>query len=112
MENSINLDALLEKTGDYLEDRVELLRLQALDKSSEVVSTMTSKIVVVLLVIFFLAFLNIGLALLIGEALGKMYYGFFIVAGFYLLMGVLFYAFRHQLIKGPVDNYIIRKFSN
>jgi hypothetical protein len=41
--------------------------------------------------------------------LGKMFYGFFIVAGFYLLLGLLFYSMRNRWFKEPISNMIIQK---
>lgn len=109
MENQASaFESLFEKTSDYIETRVELLKLQAVDKSSDVASSVTSKLIIVLLISFFLVMANIGVALLIGDALGKLYWGFFIVAGFYLLVGLIFYAFRNQLLKTPMSNYIVK----
>lgn len=108
MESSINIDGLFEKTSDYLENRVELLKLQAVDSSSELVSSISSKLILGVIAIFFLVLLNIGLAVWIGDALGKVFYGFFIMAGFYLLIGLIFYAFRDKWLKEPIGNYIVR----
>jgi hypothetical protein len=59
--------------------------------------------------IFLLAFLllTIGIALLLGDLLGKPYYGFFIVAAFYLVAALLFHFFLHQWIKNPISKLII-----
>jgi hypothetical protein len=51
--------------------------------------------------------LNIGVALWLGELLGKNYYGFFIVAAFYLFTGMVLHFFLHNWIKKPVSNLII-----
>lgn len=109
MENQASsFEILFEKASDYIETRVELLKLQAVDKSTDVASSVTSKIIIAILILFFLVMANIGVALLIGDALGKVYWGFFIVAGFYLLVGLIFYAFRNQLLKTPMSNYIVK----
>jgi len=49
-------------------------------------------------------------ARLVGEVLGKSYYGFFIISLFYVVLGLLLYAFRKQLVKTPVINFIIKSF--
>lgn len=108
MESSINIDGLFEKTGDYLENRVELLKLQAVNSSSELVSSISSKLILAIIAIFFLVLLNIGLSILIGEALGRIFYGFFIMSAFYLLVGLIFYAFRDKWLKEPIGNYVVR----
>ena len=43
----------------------------------------------------------------LGEYFGKTYYGFFLIALFYVLLGIVIYLFRKQWIKTPVSNFII-----
>jgi hypothetical protein len=45
----------------------------------------------------------------LGEALGKSYYGFFVLGGFYILVGVIFQAFKNKWVEEPVSNAIIKK---
>lgn len=108
MEYQENLiESLIEKGEQYGKTTLELIKLKTVDKSADVVSTLVSwMIVIVLTVLFFLIF-NIGLALWIGELLGKSYYGFFAVAGFYALLALIFGIFREQFIKKPVNNSIV-----
>jgi hypothetical protein len=51
--------------------------------------------------------INIGIAMWLGELLGKPYYGFFVVAIFYAVVMALLFIFRHEWIKTPVSNSII-----
>jgi hypothetical protein len=41
--------------------------------------------------------------------MGKSYYGFFVISGFYALLALIFGIFRKQLIKNPVNNSIIEQ---
>ena len=107
--NATAIETLFEKAGDYGKVSMELFKLQAIDKSAEVLSTLASKLVVTIVVALFTLCINIGLALWIGELLGKVYYGFFIVAGFYAVVATLCYIFRRQWIRDPVSTTIIRK---
>lgn len=107
--NATAIETLFEKAGDYGKVSMELFKLQAIDKSAEVLSALASKLVVTIVVALFTLSINIGLALWIGELLGKVYYGFFIVAGFYAVIATLCYIFRRQWIKDPVSTTIIRK---
>jgi hypothetical protein len=108
MEDQENLiESLIEKGEQYGKTTIELLKLKTLDKSADVASTLISwAIVIVFAVLFFLIF-NVGVALWIGELLGKSYYGFFAVAGFYALLSLIFAVFREQFVKSPVNNSII-----
>jgi hypothetical protein len=104
-----NLEALFEKASDYAETRYELFKLNATKTSSDMVSTLASKLILLLIVAIFTMILNIGIALLLGELMGKLYYGFFTLAGFYLIAGIIFNAFKNKWIKVPLTNYIIKK---
>ncbi len=112
MENQSNIEALFSKTGDYLETRIDLFRLKTIDKTSEVVSSVVAQAVLLLVTTFFMLMLSIGAALWLGDLLGRTCYGFFILAGFYLLAGLIIYAFRRHWLKEPIANLIIRKALN
>ncbi len=105
-----HIEELFEKAGDYVETRVRLYKLKAVDKVSDVASTVISKLIVAVAVIFFVLMLNFGLAFLIGEALGKTFYGFFVMGGFYLLIWILFSTMQEKWFKTPIVNSIIKKF--
>jgi hypothetical protein len=110
MENTKeDLELLFEKTADYVETKVDLLKLQTIDKTADVASTLVLVMIVALIfsIVFFI--LNIGVALWIGNLLGKTYDGFFIIAGFYTLIGIMIYLFKGKLFKEGLSNLIIKK---
>ena len=104
-----SVNGLFEKAGDYLETRLDLVKLKTTQTTSDVVALGVSIGIISLFLIFFLAFINIGLALVIGGALGETYYGFFIVGGFYALLGLVFHLCREKWVKNPISNVIIQK---
>jgi len=106
------LESLFDKTTDYLQTRAELVKLKAIKKSSELASGLVSKLILSVFLLIFLMVFNIGLGLWLGELLHKTYYGFFALAGFYLIVGLIVYASRRKLLKGPITDSIIRKFHN
>ena len=113
MENHTNtIKSLFQEAGDYIEIKFDLLKLKAVDKSSTLISSLGSKFIILLIIFLFLFILNIGVAFWLGDLLKKVYYGFFIVAGFYLLTGLVFYFFRHKILKTPLSNMVIKKFLN
>ncbi len=103
------IESLIEKGEQYGKTTLELLKLKTLDKSADVASNLVSWLIVLIFAVLFFLILNIGVALWLGELLGKSYYGFFIVAGFYALLALIFGIFRKQLIKDPVNNSIIEQ---
>jgi len=108
-ENANLLETLLERASEYGKTSIELARLKALDKTTEIVSYVIPLSVVMLLVASSLLFLNLGLAFWLGEVLGKIYYGFFIVAAFYVLAGIFIHFFLHKWIKRLVGDYFIKR---
>lgn len=103
---------LFEKTEHYAKSSAELYKLKVIDTSADVISTLTARLAVIVVFTVFFLTLNIGFALFIGELLGKAYFGFFIVAGGYGLMGIIFYVFRNKWIKEPMRNSIITQALN
>ena len=112
MEEKSNLiESLFERFEAYAKTNLNLFKLKAIDNIADVVSTVLSKLVFYVVVLLILISVNTGLALWIGELLGKLYYGFFIVAAFYVLVALLLH-FMSGLIKSPVNNSLILKMLN
>ena len=104
-----HLENLVSHAGDVAETKVELWKLRAAGKISETVSSLISIIAIAILIIAALTILSIGIAFWIGSEMGNISYGFFIVGGFYAVVGILVYIFRANWIKNPVSNLIIDK---
>ena len=109
MENQSGVvESLIDRVKSYVETRIDLLRLKAIDKSSSFLSLVVSLIVVILVGFISLIMLSVGIALLLGDWLGKSYYGFFIVGGFYLIAGLVLYSLREKWLKSPIANSMIK----
>lgn len=101
---------LLEKLEDFAQTNVKLFQYKAIDKGTEIASSVISGVVMAVFFILGFVILSIGLALLIGSWLNNSYYGFFIMAGFYFLLGLLIFVFRDKWIKIPLINSLSKKF--
>ena len=110
MEDNVQfLESLLVKAEDYGRTSLELVKLRALDKTSDVVSSLIPVYVVYIIAGSFMLFFNIGLAFWLGEILGRIFFGFFVVAAFYLIAGGVLYLSLHNWLKKIVSNYIIKQ---
>jgi len=107
-EHTKTIESLLENTVELGKTSLELARLKAVDKASEVVSTIIPNMVAIILMMIFLLFLNIGLSLWLGEILNRMFFGFFIVAGFYGLTGILVHFALHNRLKRCIRNNFVQ----
>jgi fatty acid desaturase len=103
------IESLLERATDYGKTSFELAKLKALDKTTDVASSLIPHSVVFVLFASFMIFFNLGLAFWLGEILGKTFFGFFVVAGFYVIIGLVLHFFMHKRIKGMLHNYFIKQ---
>jgi hypothetical protein len=108
-DNPRLLESLVDRATEYGKISYELIKLKALDKASEVVSSVVPHSAVLILIGSFLLFLNLGIAFWLGEVLGKIYYGFFIVAAFYVLVALIIHFFMYKRLKKLIQNYVIRQ---
>ncbi len=107
-----NKDLLFDKIEKYTNTSIDLIKLNAVEKSADVLSSLTSSIVIFIIFAMFTLFINIGVSLYIGKLLDEHYLGFIIVSTFYLLIGSIMYYKRHSLMKIPLSNMIINKMLN
>ena len=109
MEGPSLSDIIFEKSQQYSKTSVELVKLKLIDQFSGFASKMAYRLVLVIFMVLFFFIFNMGLSLWIGELLQSAYLGFFIVAGFYLLVGLLSHFFMHKMIVRFLVNSIISK---
>ncbi|HTA83811.1 MAG TPA: hypothetical protein VK783_12780 [Bacteroidia bacterium] len=105
--NLTPIETLFARVEDYSQTTIELFKLNAIGKSAELVSSLAARLIILMVIVLFTLIINIGIALWIGELLGKSYYGFFIVAACYIPILIILYCFRRAWIKTPVSNSII-----
>jgi len=111
-DNTKLIESLLERTAEYGQASFELIKLKALDKTSDAVSSFIPHSVVAVIVALFMLFLNLGLAFWLGKILGNIYLGFFALAAFYGVIGIVMHFFMHKWLKKRICNYIIKMVAN
>jgi len=110
MEDNIkSIETLVERVADYGKTSFELAKLKTLDKTSEVASSLIPALIVIVLFATSILFTGFGLAFWLGDVLGNIYNGLFVVATFYLIAGLVLHFFFHKGIKNLVWNYIIKQ---
>lgn len=110
METPKNLiELLFEKVEEYGITTYELTKLKLLKTTALIVPSLLSRLIVIFIISTFILILSIGIALFLGDLLGKLYYGFFIIAAFYLVVGIVLHFYLHKWIKKPVADSIIKK---
>jgi hypothetical protein len=108
-DNGKLIGSLLETAFEYGKTSFELAKRNAIDKTSDVFSTVVFYMIVFFVGASFLLFLNLGLAFWLGVILGKVFLGFFLVAAFYGLSAIIIYLIFHKSIKNGVREYFIKQ---
>jgi len=100
-------EAIADDLKRYFATNVELLKFEALDKSSALGAGVVSRVIIWTTAIFALLFLSTWAALYLSTILGAYYLGFGIVGGFYFLVFLILLIARKSLLESPIRNKII-----
>lgn len=103
------IETLFESVEGYTKTTLELSKLKVLETTTLIVTMLISRLSLLLILALFMLILNVGIGLWLGEVLGKVYYGFFIVAAFYFVAAIVLYFFLPNWIKTTVSNLIIKE---
>jgi len=103
------VELLFERLEAYGKTTFELSKLKLIKTTSAILPSLISRIIVVLVISMFALIFSVGIALLLGESLNNLYYGFFIVAAFYLVIGIVLHFYLHKWIKKPISDSIIKQ---
>ncbi|MFM2136348.1 MAG: hypothetical protein RL021_1748 [Bacteroidota bacterium] len=112
MSKNHPIDDFVGHTRQYIETRVELGKLQLIEKGSVVSGQLAARLILFLLSMSVIAFFSIAAALYLGELLGKTYYGFAVIGGIYSLACLLLYLNSYRWIERPVAGGVIRSILN
>ena len=104
-----NVEELFQKLKEYADVRLNLFKLKSINKFAGFMSLVITLIILIIIFSTILFCITIAAALVIGEWVGKIYFGFFIVGGIYLIIGLVIYSMRDKLIKTKVSNKLIKE---
>jgi len=107
--NLMLLNSLLERAIEYWKTSFELLKLKALEKVTGVISSILTDLLFYVIITVFMVFLSMGFSFWLGEILGKIFYGFFIVAAFYGVLALFIHVFMRKLVSRILGNYVVKK---
>lgn len=108
-DKAILIEMLFEKIESYIKTTLELYRLKAIDKVTDIFATLASSMILGLIVALSFILLSVGLALFLGELLGKSYYGFFAIGGLYAAIGIVVGINRREWLEVKLNNFLINQ---
>ena len=97
---------------DYLETRIELVKLEAAEKGSVAAAGAVTGIVIGTVGLIAILFLSLALATWLGQLLSSAALGFLIVGVIYIIMAVVFYMIKDSVLTRPILQSIIRTLFN
>jgi hypothetical protein len=110
MENSNDIKpGLTDQVKEYIETRIKLARLQAIEKGSSFFAGLVTEVFVLICTAITILFFSITLALYLGSVLGAYWMGFGIVALIYLLAAICVSVLQKKYIEPKIINFLIKK---
>lgn len=103
------ISTLIDRAEDYSNATIELFKLNAIDKTADIVSSLVSRIVILIIIGLSVVFVSIGAALWLGKIFEEPFCGFFVIGGIYIFIAILLRLFRRVSLKNPVSNTIIKQ---
>lgn len=116
MKQEVDTGTLLEDAGEaigylkiYLERQLQLAKLDAAERSAKMMAAMATAMTLGAFAMIFFCCLSIALGLLIRQLLEvQLSTAFFLLSGFYFLLGLILYFFRQRLFTNPILELVIK----
>lgn len=103
------IEELFIHLKEYIDNRIAYTKLSAAEKSSKIFANLIAILISILILFFFIVFLSVALAFALAKLTGEYYWGFLIVAGIYLLIGLIVWAAKEKLLRLPIMNTILKQ---
>ncbi len=112
MPDHSEIEELTKSIGRYAHNSFELAKLEATERGSVIGAGLVSGFMIILICILFLFFISLWAGFYLSAKMGESYSGFPIVAGLYLVLGIVLLTNRKKLIEMPLCNSFIKKIYN
>lgn len=109
MQLNEKLEALTDSLKEYADTNIELVKLEVIDHSASILSGIITALVITVILVLSAFFGSMYLAYYLSDVLQINNIGFAIVGGFYLLLAILFYLGRKNLIEKQVCDIFVGK---
>lgn len=103
-----NVEELFYKLKDYGDTRLDLFKLKSISKISGFLSSLITSVILIMLLFLVLICLTVGIALILGNWLGEVYYGFFVMGIIYVIIGLILFKRKDKAMRAPISNRLIK----
>ena len=101
---------LIDKTKEYVNVRAEILKLTAAEKTSKAIAAAVVGSILLVCGVFALLFLSFFAGYYISEKMGSSSIGFLMVALFYIIIGLIVFFTKANMIEKPIINSVVKSF--
>ena len=107
-EKKETLPPIIDQLKEYVETRIKLAKLQAIESTSTVAASMIADVALIICIVLAFIFASLTLAFYLGKLFGADWIGFGCVAILYLIFALVVKA-NKQRIEKPIANEFIQK---
>lgn len=107
-----NLQALLAECKKYIELQKDYLKLELVEKLTILLSTLILILILLILGMMALFYLSFTLAYILEPVVGSLTVSYALISAGIILLALIAYLFRKQLIIQPMVNFIGHLFLN
>lgn len=97
---------MFDKLKEYLNDRIEYTKLEVVDLVSNMISVGVFGILIGMFLLLILIIASVAFGFLLGDWMGNDGLGFLTLFGFYLLIFIMLFVFRKQLMVKITDKVV------
>lgn len=101
----------VEHLNEYIETQKEIIKLQAVKHTSGATGNTAAILLFALFLSITYLFANVAAALLCATYLGSLAKAFALIGGINCLIGFILWFFKEQLVVKPIQNIIIKHFT-
>lgn len=94
---------LISTLIEYIETKVEIYKIQVREEAVKAFTAIILVIVFLMIALLFILFLSLFIAEIINQLLSNRYYGYLIVSGIYIIIGVIVYVSRKKIYNAISD---------
>jgi hypothetical protein len=103
-------EQLVETVKDYVNTRYDLTRLKIIHAASDIMANLIAYFFLIAAGLFFLFFISYAIATYLCAVTETKSGGYFIVAGFYLVVSLVLLVIKKNSVHVPLENHFIRQF--
>ncbi|HNK30077.1 MAG TPA: phage holin family protein [Ferruginibacter sp.] len=106
------VEEMADHVKEYVNNHISAVKLSVAEKTSALLANIIAVTIALLVFVMFVIFGSVAVAFAFAKLTGEYYWGFLIVAGIYLLIGILVWSLKERILRMPIMNAILQQLFN